>query len=86
MTKEDKRTVVIETNTMFAVDVVVHVKVRKTTSYGNPKPEYRCAEIDGVSIPIDVFDWSTKDIIMKNIQREALERVKKHEEEIKKEE
>ena len=55
---KDKHTVVIETNTMFAVDVVINVKVRKTTSYGNPQPEYKCAEIGGVSIPIDVFDWS----------------------------
>ena len=84
--KEGNHTVIIETNTMFTVDVVVNVKVKKTTSYGNPQPEYKCAEIGGVSIPIDVFDWSTKDIIMKNIQKEALERVKKHEEEIMKEE
>lgn len=26
---EDNHTVIIETNTMFAVDVVVHVKVRR---------------------------------------------------------
>ena len=82
---EDKHTVVIETNMMFAVDIVVNVKVRKTTSYGNPEPKYECAEIGGVIIPIDAFDWSTKDIIMKNIQKEALERVKKHEEDIMKE-
>ena len=82
---EDKHAVIIETNTMFAVDVVVNVKVRKTTSYGNPKPGYKCAEVARVSIPEDGMDWSTKDTIIKNVQREALERVKKHEEEIRKE-
>jgi hypothetical protein len=86
MQEEDNHTVVIETNTMFAVDVIINVKVRKTTSYGNTQPEYKCAEIARVSIPKDGMDWSTKDTIIKHIQREALERVKKHEEEIMKEE
>ena len=83
--KDKQHVDVIETSTMFAVDVVVNIKVRKTTSYGNPEPKYKCAEIAGVRIPEDGLDWSTKDHIIKNIQREALERVKKHEEEIKKE-
>lgn len=85
MSEEDNHTVVIETNTMFAVDVVVNVKVRKTTSYGNQQPEYKCAEIAGIAIPADGMDWSTKDKIIKNIQNEALIAVKKYEEEIMKE-
>ena len=82
MTEEDKHVDVIETNIMFAADVVVNIKVKKTTSYGNPEPKYKCAEIANVRIPEDELDWSTKDHIIKSIQREALERVKKHEEEI----
>ena len=83
---KDKHVVdVIETNIMFAVDVVVNIKVKKTTSYGNPEPKYECAEIANVCIPDDELDWSTKDHIIRNIQSEALEQVKKHEEDIMRE-
>ena len=85
MQEEDNHTAVIETNTMFAVDVVVNIKVRKTTSYGNPKTEYKCVEVAGVSIPADGFDWNIKDNIIRNIQKEAYDMVKKHEEDIMKE-
>ena len=82
---EDKHVVIIKTNTMFAVDIVVNVKVRKTTSYYNPKPEYKCAEVAGVGVPEDGFDWDIKDTIIRKIQKQAYDKVKKHEEEIKKE-
>jgi len=83
MNEEDKHTVVIKTNTMFAVDIVVNVKVNKSTSYGNPEPEYELAEVAGVGI--FELDWSTKDSIISNIQKEAFDKVKKCEEEIRKE-
>jgi len=80
MNEEDKRVSVIETYTMFGVDVVVHVKVKKTTCSDSTR--YKCAEIVGLDIPADGLDWSTKDSIIKRIQQEALDKVKKHEEEI----
>lgn len=73
---------VIETSIMFAVDIKVNVKVRKTTSYGNPKPEYKLAEVANVAIQSDVFD-ETKMDIMRKIQDEALGAVKEYEESLK---
>ena len=83
--KEDKHVDIIKTYVMFGVDITVNIKVRKTTSYGSSKPEYTCAEIAGVDIPEDGFDWSNKDTIIRKIQEEAYDKVKKYEEEIKKE-
>ena len=83
MSEEDNHTVVIETYMMFGVDVIMHVKVKKTTCGDSTR--YKCAEIAGLDIPADGFDWSTKDNIIQNIQKEALDKVKKHEEEIMKE-
>jgi len=80
---EDRHVDVIETNVMFAVDVVVNVKVKKTTSYGNPNPEYKLAEVVGVAIPSDVFDESTKMDIIRNIREDAFAAVKKYEEDFK---
>lgn len=77
---EDKNVDVIETFVMFAVDITVNVKVRKTTTYGSSEPEYKLAEVGGVVIP-DGLDWSTKDNIIKNIEEEAFGAVKKHESE-----
>ena len=73
---------VIETNIMFAVDIKVNVKVRKTTTYGNPQPEYKLAEVVGVGI--FELDWNTKDDIIQSIQREAFVAVKEYEDSIKK--
>ena len=75
---------VIETNIMFGVDVNVNVKVRKTTSYGNPHPEYKLAEVVGVVFQSDVLDEDTKMSIVRNIQEEAFAAVKKYEKEIAK--
>ena len=78
METEDKNVDIIKTYIMFATDITVNVKVRKTTSYGNPKPEYELAEVGGVAIPDDM-DWTTKDSIIKNIQKEAFDAVEKYE-------
>ena len=75
---------VIETNIMFAVDIKVNVKVRKTTSYGNPQPEYRLAEVANVVFKSDVFDEDTKIDIVRNIQEEAFAAVHKYEKEVTK--
>ena len=85
MKAEDKNVDVIATYIMFAVDVKVNVKVKKTTSYGNSEPEYTLAEVGGVVIPDDI-DWSTKDSIIKNIEEGAFGAVKEYEKEIKGEE
>ena len=75
---------IIETNIMFGVDIKINVKVRKTTSYGNPQPEYKLAEAANVAVQWDVFDESTKMSIVRNIQEEAFAAVKKYEDSIKK--
>ena len=79
---EDKNVDVIKTYIMFATEVKVNVKMKKTTSYGNPEPEYSLAEVGGVSIP-DELAWSTKDNIIKNIEEEAFDAVKEYKLEIK---
>lgn len=73
---------IIETNIMFAVDIKVNVKVRKTTLYGNSEPKYILAEVAGVGV--FELDLSTKDDIIRNIQREAFAAVKEHEDSIRK--
>ena len=75
---------VIETNIMFAVDIKVNVKVRKVTSYGNLRPEYKLAEVANVAIHSDVFDESTKMNIVRNIREEAFDAVHEYEKEITK--
>ena len=83
MSEEDEQVIITKTDIMFAVDIVVNVKVRKTTSYGNQQPEYSLAEVAGAGV--FELDWSTKDNIIQNIQKEAFNKVKKHEEDIMKE-
>ena len=83
MTTKDKNVDVIQTYIMFATDITVNVKVRKTTSYGSSEPEHELAEVVGVSILEGELDWSTKDSIIKNIQKEAFSAVEKYESEIK---
>lgn len=75
---------VIKTNIMFGVNIKVNVKVKKTTSYGNPQPEYKLAEVANVAIQSDVFDEDTKMNIVRNIQEEAFVAVKDYEYSIKK--
>ena len=82
MKSEDKNVLVIETCDMFAVDIKVNIKVKKTTSNGNSEPVYNLAEVGGVVIS-DELDWSTKDKIIKNIKEEAFGAVKKYESEMK---
>ena len=82
---DDKNVDIIKTYVMFGVDITVNIKVRKTTSYGSSKSEYKCAEIARVSIPEDGIDWSTKDNIIRSIEKEAFDQVKEYEEDIKKE-
>ena len=83
MKKEDVD--VIETNIMFAVDIKVNVKVRKTTSYGNPQPEYKLAEVANVGIQSGVFDESENMDVIRNIREEAFAAVKEYEDSIKEE-
>ena len=85
MKKEEEDIAVIETNIMFGVDIKVNVKVRKTTSYGNPQPVYELAEVANVAIQLDVFDEGTKMDIVRNIREEAFDAVKKYEEGLKNE-
>ena len=82
---EDKNVDVIKTHIMFAVDIKVNVKVKKTTSYGSSEPEYILAEVGGVVIP-DGLDWSTKDNIIRNIEEKAFDAVEKYESGMKGEE
>jgi len=75
---------VIETHILFGVDVKINVKVRKTTSYGNPESEYQLAEIAGVTIPSNVvFDEGIKMDVIRNIREIAFIAVKKSEEKYK---
>ena len=75
---------VIETNIMFAVDIKVSVKVRKTTSYGNPRPEYKLAEVANVGIQSGVFDESENMDVIRNIRDKAFVAVEEYEKEITK--
>ena len=70
---------VIEKYVLFATEVKVNVKVRKTTSHGN-QSEYVLAEIAGVAIESISFDMTAKIDILKKIKEEAFVAVKKYEE------
>jgi len=80
---EDKNVDVIETYVMFATEVKVNVKVRKTTSYGSSEPEYELAEVAGIPNPFVVLDENTGMDVLGKIREEALNAVKKYESEIK---
>ena len=68
---------------MFATEVKVNVKVRKTTSYGSPESEYNLVEIAGVPNPFVVFDENVGRDVLGKIREEALAMVKKYESEMK---
>jgi len=75
MTNEDVD--IIETNIIFATEVKVIVKIRKSTSYGNPNPGYKLAEVAGVVIRSD--DEETKRDIVRKIEYDALLAVEDYE-------
>lgn len=72
MKTEDENVDIIETYVMFATEVKVNVKVRKTTPYGSPESEYKLVEIAGVPNPFDVFDENVGMDILGKIREEAL--------------
>lgn len=82
MIEEDKSVDVIETCIIFAVNILVNVKVRKTVLYGDSEPEYKLVKIGRVIIP-DELDWETNDSIVKDISKEVFDKVKEYEIEIK---
>ena len=75
---------IIETNIMFAVDIKVNVKVRKTTLYGNSEPKYILAEVANVGIQSGVFDESENMDVIRNIRDKAFVAVEEYEKEITK--
>ena len=83
MKKEVECVDVIETNIIFAVDISVNVKVRKTTSYGSSQPQYTLAEIAGVAVPVDGLDCSIENDIINNICKEIFSKVKEYEKNFK---
>jgi len=74
---------IIETNIIFATEVKVIVKIRKSTSYGNPNPEYKLAEVAGVVIRSDISNEEINKDIVEKIQYDALLAVGDYEQNIK---
>jgi len=82
MTNEDVD--IIETNIIFATEVKVIVKIRKSTSYGDPNPVYKLAEVAGVVIRSDISDEEIKRDIVRKIEYNALLAVGDYEQNMKK--